>query len=398
MKSGFLFTVFFVLALVRPGTAAEAPASPEAAVHTLSEGLFLNKSVQAEQSAVQARHPSDFSMELRPAVSDNDAGIGLRIYLPARWSQNALREQLEWVARSENLRVAALEGQALLTVYRHFCTYRMLRKQISLYSAELERLKPFLDQADQRVQQRQLAVSDRAKLYGVYLGLLNNREKAAMEWIEIQRILHQTLGSQADLEAFAQVRPIPMPARFELDDLLQQALENRADYQRMEVEAQALGAAEASARAEDGFRFKYLQPSYAKDYKGGEDTWTLAAAFVLPWGVRNPDIAEYREKKELADFQMALQRRILKERLQSLLQASEDFQEQLSRRTRLIQPLVDQLTRDLDQMKEVPLDQVRDRMQIRERILDTAIQATIVESKREQLAIDFAEELGTLAP
>ena len=400
MRTRAHLTLLFGLWLagnIVPGRAADLPARPEDAVRSLSERRFLEQSTLAEQAAVRARNPSDFSMELRPAVSDTDAGVGLRVYLPARWRQKALREQLEWVAQSEQLRVSALEDQALLAVYRDFCTYRMLRKQIALYTGEMEWLEPYLGQADQRVQQRQLAVSDRAKLYADYLRLLSNREQAAMEWIEVQHALQKALGSQADLEAFAQIQPIPMPTRLELDELLQQALESRADYQRMELETKVLGAAEAVARAEDGFHFKFFQPSYVRDYKDGEDAWALSAAFVLPWGGHNPDIVEYREKKELAGYQMALQRHILKERLQSLINASEELQNRSGPAGNArFRPLVDQLTHDLDLMKDLPLDQMRDRLQIRERMLDAEIQATVVENKREQLAIDFAEELGTL--
>ena len=103
----------------------------------------------------------------------------------------------------------------------------------------------------------------------------------------------------------------------------------------------------------------------------------LSAAFVLPWKGRNPDVAALREKRERNDFEMALQRRIVKERLQALLQAAEAFREQQARRDRLVPPLVDQLTRDLEQMQGAPFDQLRDQLQIRRRMLDTAIQAAV---------------------
>lgn len=392
----------FLFGLLLAGTAAaggagETAATPEASLRTLSEGLYLKKTVQAEQAAVRAQYPSDFGLELRPRASDGDAGIGLRIYLPTRWSQAKLRERLDWVAQSEKLRVDALEDQALWAVARDFCTYRLLRKQMDLYAKELAFLEPLLGQADQRVQQRLLAVPDRAQLYDLYLGLLNDREKVETEWIDVQRDLHRALGSQADLEAFAAIRPVAVPTQAELDELLRQALENRSDYRQLAANAKALDAAADLARAEDGFHLKYLQPSYSSDFDTGEDTWALSAAFVLPWKGRNPAVAALREKRERNDFEMALQRRIVKERLQALLQAAEAFREQQARRDRLVPPLVDQLTRDLEQMQGAPFDQLRDQLQIRRRMLDTAIQAAVAESKQERLAVDFAEELGRLA-
>ncbi len=393
----------FLLGLLLAGTAGadaagESAASPEAAIRNLSEGLYLKKTVQAEQAAVRAQNPSDFGLELRPRASDDDAGLGLRIYLPTRWSQAKLREQLDWVAQSEKLRVDALEGQALWAVTRDFCTYRLLRKQLDLYAEELAFLEPLLGQADQRVRQSQLAVPNRAQLYDLYLGLLNDREKVETEWIDVQRDLHQALGSQADLEAFAAIRPAALPTRAELDELLRQALDNRADYRRLAAEAQALEAAADLARAEDGFHLKYIQPAYSSDFESGEDTWSLSAAFVLPWGGRNPDVAALREKRKQSDFAMALQRRIVKERLQALLQAAAAFREQQARRDRLVPPLVDQLTRDLEQMNGAPFDRLRDQLQIRGRLLDTALQAAVAESQQERLAVDFAEELGRLQP
>ncbi len=384
--------------MVRLGTAGEGPSGPEAAIHHLSEGLFLKKTTQAEQAALRARTPSDFSLELRPGVGDDNAGIALRIYLPGWRGGEALRRQLELAARSEELRVAEWQWQELLAVYRHLSTYRLLRRQIALVEAEIKEWEPWLARADQAVQKRQFAASDRARLTSRYLDLLHDRQRLEADWIQNQLDLHVVLGSQADLEAFAEIPPIGLPDRSRVDDLLRQAVENRPDYRQMDVDAQTLEAAEAMARAEDGFRFKYLQPSYSRDYREGEDQWAVAAAFVLPWGPRNPRIAEYREQRELAHFEMALQRRIIRERLQSLLQASAALQEQLERRTREFQPLLTQLTQDLDQLDPEHLASMSDRMQIRGRLLDAALQSALLESRREHLAIDLAEELGTREP
>lgn len=51
---------------------------------------------------------------------------------------------------------------------------------------------------------------------------------------------------------------------------------------------------------------------------------------------------------------------------------------------------------DLKQMENGPLEQLRDRMMIRERILDTALQTAQMQCDRERIAVDLAEELGTL--
>ncbi len=239
------------------GVTPESPADLEelnASLRTFSEGLFLEKSAQVAQAGTLANARSDFGMELRPNVTDDDVGIALRIYLPALRHQGKLREQLERVAQSEELRVAALEWEELLGVYRDFCSYRMLQKQIVLLTDEVNFLQPSLDLADQSVAQNELTIVDRAKLVSQYLDLLNNREKLEFELIEVSHRLHRVLGSAAGLEAFARIAVVELPTQVELDDLFEVAVVNRADYQQGVVDAQVLDGAESVARAEDGFR------------------------------------------------------------------------------------------------------------------------------------------------
>jgi hypothetical protein len=366
-------------------------------VHERSESALLAESTAVEQAAAQAKSRSEYGLELRPQVTDSEVGVALRIYLPDRWSKKMLREQLALVAQSEQLRVAALEWKELLAVYRDFCTYRMHGKQLALYTEELGFLEPYLGKADLGVQQHQLSVADRAKFYSLYLDLLNDCDKVEMANIDIKRRLQLALGPQADLETFSQTAAIALPTRLELGELVKHALENRADYQRLDVEAQALGAAEAVARSEDGFRFKYIQPEYSMDHTGGDKSnWGLSASFVLPWGTRNPDIALYRERRNLAVSTMAQQRRIMEERLQVFLNEADALNEQIARRGRIVDPLLQQLDADLGQMTNLPLQQLRDLMSIRERVLDSALQAVKAECERERIAVDLAEEIGSV--
>jgi hypothetical protein len=366
-------------------------------VRYLSEerGL-LKESVMVEQAAAQVQSRSEFGMELRPRVTDNAVGVGFRIYLPDRWSKDRLREKLSLVAQSEQLRVAALEWQELLTVYRDFCFFRMLNKQRDLYVAELEIIEPYLVQADRSVDKNHLAVTDRAKLYSFYLDLMNDHRKVEMERIGIQKRLHLVLGSHANLEIFSETAIIVLSPQFEISELVRQAQSNRADFQRLEVDSRSLAVAEALARSEDGFRLKYIQPEYGMNYDNGNRSWGISASFILPWGTRNPDIAVYQQKQAFATSAMALQRRIMEERLQVLVSTASAFREQIEKNNRLIRPLLEQLESDLKQMGSGLFDQLRDRMEIRERILNTALQSAETECERELLAVDLAKELGTL--
>jgi hypothetical protein len=366
-------------------------------IRNLSESALVEESTMVKQAIVQAKSSSSFGMQVRPNVTDDSAGVGLRIYLPDRWSNKKLREQLKLVAESEQLRVEGLEWQELLTVYRYFCTYRMLQKQIALYVDELNIFKPYLTQADHSVEQHQLKIADRTDIYSTYLDIVNNKNKAELELIDIERRLYLTLGSKANLNAFSEIATITLPAKLEINALLQQAQENRTDYQLLEVNSKSLDAAGAIAHSEDGFHLKYIQPEYQVDYNEGESSYGISAAFVLPWGNRNKDVAVYKQQKIQTLSTIALQRRIMQEQLQVLVNTSYALDEQIEKGKQLTTPLLKQLESDLKQMTGGTLNQACCWMGIRERILDTKLQTTQAECEREKIAVELAKELGTFA-
>lgn len=392
MKQGTL--LFFLLAM----SASAAEPGLRETIHVRSESALLDELTAVEQAEAQAKSRSEYGLELRPRVTDSKVGLALRIYLPDHWSKDKLREQLVLVAESEQLRVAALEWRELMAVYRGFCTYRMFRKQLTLFDQEIQTLEPHLREADQGVELRQLSVADRAKLYSHCLGLANDRGKVKSSLLETKKKLRLTLGHTADLERFSDIAVVAMPARMEIETLLRQALDHRADYRQFDVNAQSLGVAEAVARSEDGFRFKYIQPGYDVDYEGGQNSWWLSAAFVLPWGTRNPDIAVYQQRYALSVAAMDLQRAMIEERLRVLLKTAEDYYDQADQRNRTLKPLLKQLGKDLEQMDTGRLEQLRDLLSIRERILEASLQTTEAACWKECIAVDLAEELGHLEP
>jgi hypothetical protein len=364
-------------------------------IHNMSESTLTEESIMVEQAIVQAKSSSSFGVEIRPNVTDSSAGVGLRIYLPDRWSNKKLREQLELVAESEQLRVEALEWQELLAIYRDFCTYRMLQKQIILYENELNILKPYLAQADHSVEQHQLKITDRTNIYSTYLDIINNQGKIKIEIIDIERRLYLTLGSKANLKAFSETAIITLPTKLEIKTLLQQAQENRADYQRLEVDSRRLDAAEAIAHSEDGFHLKYIQPTYEANYNEGESSYGISAAIVLPWGNKNQDVAVYKQQKLKTLSTMALQRKIMQQQLQVLVNTAHALDKQIEETNQLIRPLLKQLESDLKQITGGTLNQVCCWMNIRGQILDTRVQNTQAECERERIAVELAKELGT---
>lgn len=372
-------------------------AGVEASLSQRSERAVLEESTAAEQARARAQSRSEYGLELRPRVTDSDVGVALRIYLPHRWNKTNLREQLTLVTESEQLRVAALEWQELMQVYRSFCEYRMFERQQELYQKEIESLAPYLEKADLDVKLNQLSVADRARLYSLYLDLVNNHARVMADRLEVEQELRLLLGAYANLGQMAESAKVDMPPKTSFVSLFNRALENRSDYRVFDTQVRSLDAAEAVARAEDGFRLKYLQPGYAVDYNNGESIIALSASFVLPWGTRNPDIAVYQQERALAQSSMELQRIVIEHRLRVLLKTAENHFAQADQRSEAVKPLLKQLYADLELLDTGRLEDLRNLMLIRERILDVSIDSTRTICRKELIAVDLAEEVGTVA-
>lgn len=362
-----------------------------------SERAVLDKSTAAKQARIEADNAQSYGFELRPSVSENDAGLALRILLPDRWNKAKLREQLLLAAESEQLRVSALEWRDLMQAYRLFCDYRMMTAQLALYEKELSVLEPYLQRADEAVELHQLAVVDRAKFYSLYLDLVNGSEKLKADLLENEQALRLLLGADADLRKMADAAKVEMPLKTEFEALLQQALENRADYRQFDLQARAWLAAEQNEEKKDGFWLRYIQPEYEVNYNNGEDAVSLSAAIVLPWGTREPDLAVYQQQRRLALSSMQLQRMLIQERLKVLLKSAEAYYESVTGRNARIRPLLKKVAADMETMNTGRLEDMRDILQVRERIFEVSLQTAAAIRRREKIAVDLAEELGVLS-
>ena len=152
------------------------------------------------------------------------------------------------------------------------------------------------------------------------------------------------------------------------------------------------------AESEVGFRLKYIQPFYQADYDNGENTVGISASFILPWGTRNPDISVYQKQRALTDSTMELQRIVIEHRLHVLLKSAENYYEQANKRAETIKPLLTRLYSDLQTMDTGRLEDLRNQLLIRERIIDVSLQTTRTICRKEQIAVDLAEELESLVP
>ena len=115
---------------------------------------------------------------------------------------------------------------------------------------------------------------------------------------------------------------------------------------------------------------------------------------ILPWGTRNPDIAVYQTQQALSLAAQTEQRKIIEDRLRVLLESAEGHYAQAAEHNQLIRPVIDQLNADLEQMTGGLLEQMRDVLSIRGRMLDAYLQSVESSCRAEILAVDLAEELG----
>lgn len=211
----------------------------------------------------------------------------------------------------------------------------------------------------------------------------------------MEKTLKIVLGPDAEIKTLAEDALIPIPTEMELDALVKTATKQRLDYQLLDVEIEQMKLAEEAARREGGFQLKYIQPSYRVDSGNGRDGWELSTAVVLPWGRKNPDIALYRQHQAVSLASQGLQRQMIEDRLRVLFDTVAEYRALSAEQTERTNPVLDQLNADLvEEMKQVPLDQVRNLLSIRKQILDASFQVIDKECQIEELSVDFAEELG----
>ena len=388
-------TAFTALSLVSTAVLAVSGEIEEAIRQNRPDSI-QDAAIAAEQARIQARTRSaDFGLEFRPSISEDDIGAALRIYLPGRWEKKYLRQQLELATQTEQLRTAQFENDDVLSVYRDLCAYRLQTAKISLIEEELSHIETYLQKINERVENNQFNRGERTRLYSEYLDLLNDLNKLQGEQFDTVKQLQMVLGPQVELSALAPKAIINLPSEYDFDSLFRAAMTQRLDYQRFDLELQSMQLAENSAQEENRFRFKYIQPSYQVDPDKGKDQWSLSTAIVLPWGKPNPDIAFYKKQQTLTEMAQTQKRQMIALRLHTLLNAAKKLQEQDELQKTRLSPILNQLNSDLQQSETLPLEALRGELSVRKSLLNSALQSAEFQHRKEMLAIQIAEELGS---
>ncbi len=105
-------------------------------------------------------------------------------------------------------------------------------------------------------------------------------------------------------------------------------------------------------------------------------------------------MALYRQHQAFSLASQGLQRQMIEDRLRIMINTATEYRELSAEQVQRTSPVLEQLNKDLQQMENVPLDQVRNLLSIRKQILDAALQVVEKDCRIESLAGDFAEELG----
>jgi hypothetical protein len=351
-----------------------------------------------EQTAERARNFGGYGAEVRPRITDDVAGLALRIYLPQTWGRGKhLTTQIALLAESRQLLVSQEEWKNLMQAYRLFSDLRMYNQQIELLENEVKKLKKDLTRAESALAKNQYSLLEYARFESVLLDELNTLDKLRNRQLSTRTSLHFLLGENVDLNPLAQTAIPPAPSLESPETLVQKALQNRSDYRQMQVHARSLETSEFLAQSKNGFRLKYLQPEYSKKYSGDhEDRWGLSASFVLPWGQNHLDTEVFRQQRNLLQSEISISRERIAERIQILYSAlkthtSTNFQQDRDAANKVSGKLAEQLLK----METEHLDQLRDLALLRKRIVENQLQTLQNRSTQEHLSIDLAEEIGS---
>ena len=84
----------------------------------------------------------------------------------------------------------------------------------------------------------------------------------------------------------------------------------------------------------------------------------------------------------------------IEDRLRVTYDMADAYYTQLAAQKKRTAPLLKTLNEDLSILAHAPLDQIRDLISIRERMLDAALQSVESECLAETIAVDLAQELG----
>jgi hypothetical protein len=366
-------------------------------IQSRSDRPLLQKSTEVLQTEERARNYDGYGAEIRPRITDDVGGVALRVYFPQAWGKEKhLATQVSLLAESRRLLISADEWKDLMQVYRFFSDLRMYNQQIQILENESSLLKKDLARADQGVAQNQYPLLERARLESVLLDELDSLNKLRNRRIVTRRSLRFLLGESVDLDALAQTAIPPEQPLENLDLLVQKALQNRADYRQMQVQARSLETSGILAQSKNGFRLKYIQPEYSREYSGNkEDRWGVSASFVLPWGQNHLDSEAFLQQRDLLQSEISVSRERIAERLHILSRALTEHASDGFRQDReAASMLCKKLAEELSTMDAEHLEQLRDLTTLRKRMMESRLQALQNKCSKEHLLIDFAEELG----
>jgi len=367
-------------------------------VQSRSDRPLLQKSTEVLQTQERARNYDGYGAEVRPRITDDVGGVALRIYFPQAWGyKEHLASQISLLAESRQLSVSEGEWKTLMQAYRLFSDLRMYNRQIELLEDESNLLKKDLDRAEQAVAKNQYPLMEYARLESVLLGELGSLDKLRSRRICTRRDLRFLLGEHVDLDALAQTALPPERSLENPDLLVQKALQNRADFRQMQVRERSLEASGVLAESQNGFRLKYIQPEYSREYSGDkEDRWGVSASFVLPWGQNHLDSEAFQLQRNLLQSEISISRERIAERVHILVRALEAHASAGFRQDReAAAALCEKMEGQLATLDTGHLEQLRDLVTLRKRMMESRLQALQNQGAKERLWIDLAEELGS---
>lgn len=356
-----------------------------------SERSFLPQSVEAAEAEASLIRAGS-SLELRPEITDDDYGAGLRWYLPTL-SKHALKDRLMLAAEQEKLRIDALEWRDVISTYELLSQYRYLKAKEALFAKKASKIEDLIQKVDEAVKKKQLTRTDRAKFYGDYLDIINASNDLQYDLNELIIEIQAILGVHINIEAMAQRALITIPDQITLDNLIDEAMRSRVDYKQLQVTAEALAQEKKLLKKKSGIRLKFLQASINNDFDN--NTSGRLSASIHLWD-DTPDKFSLSKKENLVHAQLDYQRNVIKNELENTFQSYNRTKRLNAEQRLLTDIIVAQLTSDLKTLRNQPLAQQRDVLALEKELLDAELQKTRNTYLIEKRAIALARSLGSI--
>jgi len=305
---------------------------------------------------------------------------GLRFFPPNPWILPARLSEADASLRAAQADLAQAEWVMALDVRRLVAELLYFKKDLGVLDQLAAQSRQVLDIVRLRSEQGEATLADAMTASRRHLQSLSNRDRVRRRYAEQKRLLASLVDVAADsleLDPAGAVLIVSNVTAVTAADLDQTAMRHRADLAALYWRSAMAQSLYRQARAEGIPWFKMIQASYSgnRETSSGTDTsietagsrpsrtysddtrdgdeWQLDAAINVPlfsWMNHNDDVR--RAEFEMARIREAQALKKLRRELRDALEALRDVQQQWTVYLKETDPLVREMQKTLDELKD----------------------------------------------